>query len=296
MRKLLNLLFSRLAIVGLLIVIQALTLIMIIWKLSSYFVYLYALFTIISLFVVLWLINTNENPAYKLAWTVPILIFPVFGGLFYLFFGGKKMNKRLEKKSESVEEYSLGILEQDNDILDLLWSKDKNIASQARYIYHSSDFPIYENTQTMYLSPGEVKYQKLLEELKKAQHFIFLEYFIIAEGIMWDSILEILKEKVADGVDVRVMYDDCGCLQTLPYHYDEKLRSMGIKCLVFNPFRPNLSVRMNNRDHRKIAVIDGYVGFTGGVNLADEYINAQERFGHWKDASIMLKGEAVWNL
>ena len=136
----------------------------------------------------------------------------------------------------------------------------------------------------------------MIEELKKAKHYIFIEYFIIEEGFMWDSVLDILIKKVREGVDVRVIYDDFGCICKLPHHYDEKLRELGIKCVVFNPVTPVVTVRHNTRDHRKILVIDGHTGFTGGINLADEYINRVERFGHWKDASIMLKGDAVWSL
>jgi len=132
--------------------------------------------------------------------------------------------------------------------------------------------------------------------LKKAEKFIFLEYFIIEEGVMWNSILDILKQKAEEGVDVRVIYDDAGCIFKLPYGYNKKLESMGIKCRVFNPLVPLLSSRINNRDHRKIAIIDGHTGFTGGINLADEYINEYEKFGHWKDSAIMIKGEAVWSM
>ena len=136
----------------------------------------------------------------------------------------------------------------------------------------------------------------MVEELKKAKKYIFLEYFIIQEGKMWNTILDILKEKADEGVDVRVIYDDMGCIMTLPTGYDKKLREMGIKCSIFNPFVPILSSKFNTRDHRKICVIDGNVGFTGGVNLADEYINAYEKHGHWKDTAIILKGEAVFSL
>lgn len=135
-----------------------------------------------------------------------------------------------------------------------------------------------------------------MEELKKAKHFIFLEYFIIEEGIMWNTILDILKQKAKEGIDVRVIYDDVGCVMKLPYKYGKQLEKYNIKCRVFNPFVPLFTNRLNNRDHRKIAIIDGYVGFMGGINLADEYINAYEKYGHWKDASILIKGEAVFNL
>ena len=135
-----------------------------------------------------------------------------------------------------------------------------------------------------------------MRELKKAEKFIFLEYFIIQEGKMFNSILEILEEKAKQGVDVRLIYDDVGCIVTLPHNYKNTLEAKGIKCRVFNPIKPFFTRRLNNRDHRKIVVIDGDVGFTGGINLADEYINEYEKHGYWKDAGIMLKGDAVWNL
>lgn len=172
----------------------------------------------------------------------------------------------------------------------------RHAAVQSRYIQGHAYFPPYKNTVVEYLPVGEIKFQRLKEELKKAQRYIFLEYFIIEEGVMWNSILDILKEKVNEGVDVRVIYDDVGCLFKLPYRYDKTLEKMGIKCSIFNPLIPLLTPRLNNRDHRKIVIIDGHTGFTGGINLADEYINEYVRFGHWKDAAIMLKGEAVWNL
>ena len=168
-------------------------------------------------------------------------------------------------------------------------------AAQMRYLQNHAGFPVYTDSQTLYLSPGEKKFDCLLQELKKAQRYIFLEYFIIQEGCMWNSILEILKEKAAQGVKVRVLYDDIGCFLKLPQDYDSQLRSMGIDCRVFNRFKPVLTSMQNNRDHRKIAVIDGKVAFTGGINLADEYINAIERFGHWKDASVMVSGKAAWS-
>ena len=136
----------------------------------------------------------------------------------------------------------------------------------------------------------------LVHELEQAKHFIFIEYFIINDGVMWQTILNILEKKAKEGVDVRLIYDGFGCLTTLPYKYDQEMRRRGIKCEVFNRFRPILNIIQNNRDHRKICVIDGWTGFTGGINLADEYINQRKRFGHWKDTAVMLKGEGVWNM
>ena len=157
-------------------------------------------------------------------------------------------------------------------------------------------YPIYKNTSVKYFPLGEYKFEELKKQLEKAKRFIFLEYFIVEEGFMWNSILEILEEKAKQGVDVRLIYDDVGCIVTLPHNYKNTLEAKGIKCKVFNPVKPFFTRRLNNRDHRKIVVIDGDVGFTGGINLADEYINEYEKHGYWKDAGIMLKGDAVWNL
>ena len=217
-------------------------------------------------------------------------------GIFYLIYGGNKLSKREKKKMKNQNIKMKSSLIQDPNVLDRLEKESQYAKNQALYMLNYSNCPIYENTYNEYLTPGEVKFEKLVEELKKAKHFIFLEYFIIEEGIMWNTILEILKEKAKEGVDVRVIYDDVGCVMKLPYKYGDKLEKYGIKCRVFNPFIPIFTNRLNNRDHRKIAVIDGYVGFMGGINLADEYINAFEKYGHWKDAAILLKGEAVFNL
>ncbi|HPF20082.1 MAG TPA: cardiolipin synthase [Syntrophomonas sp.] len=295
MQRLIKSLFSRVFLFGLAIIIQLFVLILVIWRFSNYFVFFYAILAVASLIAVLVILNGRSNPTYKLAWIVPILVFPIFGGLFYLMFGGSKSSRRNKRKMLVIGLKMEDYLRQEPDVLRELEQDNPKAANQARYIDSYSFCPVYTHTTATYLTPGEIKFQRLLEELRKAERYIFLEYFIIEEGIMWNAVLEILVEKARQGVDVRVIYDDVGCLMKLPYGYDQKLERLGIKCSIFNPFRPLLSVRLNNRDHRKIAVIDGHTAFTGGINLADEYINAYERFGHWKDASIEIKGDAVWN-
>ena len=295
MQRLIRTLFSRIVLVGASILIQIFALIMVIWKFNNYFVYFYAISGLISVVVVLCILNGKSNHAYKLAWIIPIMGFPIFGGLFYLMFGGNKSSKRNKRKMHEIGKKMSDSLVQNPEILRHLEQESRSAANQTKYIEKYSACPVYTNTTTEYLTPGEKKFERMLEELKKAKSYIFLEYFIIDEGVMWNSILEILKEKVKQGVDVRVIYDDVGCVMTLPYGYEKELESMGIKCCVFNPFIPVLSVRLNNRDHRKIAVIDGHTAFTGGINLADEYINAYEKYGHWKDSAIVIYGDAVWS-
>lgn len=296
MKKILKFLFSRMVAVGALIALQALILILLIWKLSNYFVYVYAFFMILSMVMVLWIVSKKANPSVKIPWVIIIMMFPIFGGLFYVLFGGTRIPKNQRRKMNKIVKNMVEKYPDSADIIKELENIDEHIAMQFNYVNRQSGASVYKNTTGEYLELGEVKFEKMKEELEKAKHFIFMEYFIIQEGVMWNSILEILERKVKEGVDVRVMYDDIGCLQTLPYRYNEILESKGIKCVVFNPFKPSLSVGLHNRDHRKITVIDGYVGFTGGVNLADEYINEYEKHGHWKDCGVMLKGEAVWNL
>lgn len=289
-------LFHRIALIIVAMTLQLLVLIGVIIRFNEYFAYFYGGSLVLSAAAVIWVVNSRSNPVYKLAWVIPILLFPIFGGLFYIFFGRNKLNKRTKGHMRFIGEKSREVLEPRPNIIEEMAGYNESAANQSRYITHYSYYPPYNNTTTLYLPTGEIKFAKLKEELKKAKHYIFLEYFIIEEGVMWDSILEILVEKAKAGVDVRVIYDDVGCVLTLPYRYDKQLEEMGIKCGIFNPLIPLLSPRLNNRDHRKIAIIDGLVGFTGGINLADEYINEFEKYGHWKDTAIMLRGEAVWNL
>ena len=294
--KILRFLFSRMVVVGLMIAIQLGIFLFLLIKFSHYSAIASIICTIISALAVLWIINKNDNPAYKLAWIIPILIFNITGGLLYLLIGNKKPSKDMRLRLEKVQEITSKYLKQNQKVLEEVEKENKTVFGHVNYINCASGFPMYKNTEVKYYSVGEDNYEDLIKELKKAKRYIFMEYFIIEEGKMWNGILEILEQKAKEGLDVRLMYDDMGCISLLPYGYDKVLEKKGIKCIAFNPFKPLLSLVMNNRDHRKITVIDGHTGFTGGINLADEYINEIVRFGHWKDSSIMIRGEAVWNL
>ena len=203
----------------------------------------------------------------------------------------EQMRDKIEKEHEKHK-----CRVQNQEVIKDIEKQDLRVAGQVRYLSNHVGFPIYENTNATYYKSGEENFKDMIRELKAAKHYIFMEYFIIDEGDMWDTILDILEQKAQEGLDVRLIYDDMGCVSNLPYKYDRILEARGIKCMAFNPFIPFVSLAMNNRDHRKILVIDGHTGFTGGINLADEYINTKERFGYWKDTGIMLKGEGVWNL
>lgn len=289
-------LFQRVVIVGICILAQAGYFLLAIWKFQEQNQWFYLALMLLSVFVGLVVITKNTNPAYKIAWLVPIIAFPVFGGLFYMILGGNRISRRQRKKMQGIEESLRQHLPQNPETAKALAHRDVGAGLQSRYIQSVAGCPVYGKTETTYFPLGDDAFPAMLRALKRAEKYIFLEYFIIGEGKMWDSILEILREKAEQGLDVRVMYDDFGCITLLPAGYKQKLEKMGIKCQVFSPFIPVISPRLNNRDHRKLMIIDGKVGFTGGLNLADEYINEKERFGHWKDNAIMLRGEAVWSM
>lgn len=296
LRKLSSLLRNKTFIVAVSIAIQFIVFLALVFSLSEYFIQFYILLITLSVIMSIYIINKDDNPTYKITWVLLITALPVFGGLIYILFGGQKVPKALRKRdSEAVANYQ-GVLWQNAEIMESLQHDDPIAHKQANYLWQNAIYPIYTHTETTFFKIGEEKFEAMLIELRKAERFIFLEYFIIAPGVMWDAVLDILVEKVKQGVEVRLLYDDAGCIATLPDEYYKLLAKVGIKAKVFNPIRPRLAMQMNNRDHRKILVIDGLVGMTGGINIADEYINKKERFGHWKDCSVMLKGEAVWNL
>jgi cardiolipin synthase len=296
-KKILHFLTSRVFIFGLLIVIQLAILVAGMIFLSEYYQYAAVVFQILSIIIVIYIISRADNPMFKIAWIILILLFPVLGGLFYLLFGKRNISRRVRRYMEVVQDKAREAVEHcSQDVLDEIKEKDTDAYQQCLYITRNAVAPVFKNTYTKFLSPGEEKWKYMLQELKKAQHYIYLEYFIIEDGVMWRSILDILCQKVKEGVNVKLIYDDLGSIQTLPSDFPNQMREHGIECRVFNPFRPSPDVFMNYRDHRKICVIDGNVGFTGGINLADEYINAYEKHGHWKDSSILLKGDAVWTL
>ncbi len=285
--------FSLKATIVLLLLLQIMFIVFTFFHLSEQYTYLNIIFTILGLALTIYILNQPTNPAYKMVWIIPLLAMPLFATVAYFIlvnqYGTKKLREAHAEKCIATKP----MLVQDNDVLKSLEQEDKKACKLANYVNKYGSFPIYQNTTVEYFSSGEEKFEAMIRELKKAERFIFLEYFIIANGEMWSTIEDILVQKVQEGVDVRLLYD--GMVSRLPYRYDKKLKEKGIKCYVYNPFRPMISTIQNNRDHRKIIVIDGHTAFNGGVNIADEYINKIDRFGHWKDTAVMLKGEAVWN-
>ncbi|MDD7388654.1 MAG: cardiolipin synthase [Lachnospiraceae bacterium] len=288
-----TIIYGRTVFVILAILVQFALMIAVYFHLREYSLLVYVAFGVIGLLVVLHLYNGRENPDLKLVWMLPIVVFPVFGALLYLYIsmqpGTRIIRRRLEKLAGETRAY----VAQDTAVKAQLAEENVQMGHFADYMYHYADCPVYGQTQARFYPLGDDQFQDILTELEKAEKFIFLEYFIVEEGYMWNSILEILKKKVKEGVEVRFMYDGMCALTLLPYFYPKLLEQDGIKCRMFSPIKPFFSSHYNNRDHRKILVIDGKTAFTGGTNLADEYINRKERFGHWKDTAIMIKGSAV---
>ena len=293
--KLIKKIFSRIFLFSLGIFVQMLWLFILMFKLSEYYLPIAVVLNTLSVLAVIWIVGREGNPAIKMAWIVPILVFPLFGGVVFLISGGKgpkrKLKKALDKSFELVKPYVKTTQASSENAP----PQDAYIQGQCHYL-SSYGFPMYENTKADYDDNGRDGWLRLLGDLKRAEKFIFLEYFIIKPGVMWDAVLAVLKEKAAQGVDVRLLYDDVGSISYVPRKYPKHLEAMGIKCVAFNRYRPVYSVVMNHRDHRKIFVIDGHIGYTGGINFADEYIGEEIRFGTWKDNSVRLEGQGVRSL
>ena len=296
MRNLTKLLFQRVVIVSLALLLQLAVLFVGLHRFSDYFPWYNAVLGVISLVLTLVIVSKPGDPAYKIAWIIPILAAPLFGVTLYLMFGGHRLSRRMKRNLRVVERTMKNNLRQDRSILDELELENPAVEAQAYYLASKAFCPIYTNTRTEYFSLGEDCYRRMLEDLRSAEHYIYLEYFIIRRGKMWGEMLAILREKARQGVDVRVIYDDFGCITKLPSGYYKRLEAMGIRSRPFNPFIPIMSPLLNNRDHRKFLIVDGRVGYTGGINLSDEYINETHPFGHWKDCGIRLEGDAVWSM
>lgn len=293
MKKFIKFLTGRLFVTSFFILIQLLILFFTFYYLSTYSTYIYMAMVMLSFLLAVKIAGNDSNPNFKIAWIIPMLTLPFFGWTLYLVLGRRKTTSKMKKRYQKASSSSLGILQDDEEIMREIRDLNDSVYRQCVYIKNTAKTNVFKNTQTEYFKTGEEFFEVYKQELKNAQKFIFLEYFIIDKGQMWDEILGILISKALAGVEVRVMYDDMGTINRLEKGYDEKLRKYGIKVCIFNSFRPSLDAFMNYRDHRKITVIDGNVAFTGGLNLADEYINAIERFGYWKDCALMLKGDAV---
>ena len=261
--------------------------------LVSYFWTGHYLISVVAFFI---LINSQIDPSAKLTWIVVILLFPIFGTLLFWYTKSDLGHRTLKKRYEKQLHLTQKAIKSNEEVTNKLPEEAPELVSLEKYLAKSGCHPIFARTQTTYFSSGESQWEAMLNEIEKAEKFIFLEYFIVEEGVMWGKILEILAKKASQGVDVRFIYDGTCEFTTLPHSYPKQLHTLGISTKVFAPVAPFASTHYNYRDHRKILVIDGKVAFTGGSNLADEYINLKHKYGHWKDSAIMLRGDAVCSL
>ena len=275
-------------------VLEVLAIIGIVLALCYYVPYFYLVAWATEIFCVIRIIASDDNPDYKVSWLLFVLILPVVGFMLYFLFGSRKLTKKQQKSLGKLA--GLHYEKEDSAAFAALKAEDRSAHNQAKMICGIADTALFTNTETTYYPSGKSLMAAMLTDLADAEKFIYMEYFIIADGLLWERILEILKEKAAAGVDVRVVFDDIGCMTTLPGNYAKQLKALGIAATPFSRLRGSADSRFNNRSHRKITVIDGKIGYTGGANLADEYVGEKRRFGHWKDTGLRLAGDGVFEL
>ena len=275
-------LFEVLAVIGIVV------------ALCYYLPYFYLAAWATEIFCVIRIIASDDNPDYKVPWLLFVLIIPIAGFMLYFMFYSRVLKKKFLKRLNDMKQHTYP--QNDDVLLGELKAENPTAAAQAKMLKNIADTHIFTGTKQEYFPIGEDMHRRMLEDLGKAEKFIYMEYFIIEEGKFWNSILDILKRKAANGVEVKILYDDIGCMMTLPGDYHKTLKSYGIEAAPFSRLKGNADSEFNNRSHRKITVIDGRIGYTGGINLADEYINEIVKYGHWKDTAIRLEGEAVWEL
>lgn len=278
---------------GVALIVQVLFFIVTVNGLKEHYLFIDTLCKVFSAIMVLIITNKSGKSGYKILWIIFILAVPIFGVMAYMLLGGGRVFPHVKKRMYKCEQKYMQQLPDDTKSHDTLRYSDGFHARQADYLTFESGYPLYKNSSCEFLAPGEVFMPRFLEELQKAQQYIYIEFFIIAEGKMWSSVCEILERKVQQGVEVKVLFDDFGSIKRQSKTFIKKLTKKGIGVAVFNKIRPSIDIFMNNRNHRKIVVIDGKVAITGGLNIADEYINELERFGNWMDCAVIIKGDAV---
>lgn len=292
-KGLIRCIFGRMGLVLVLLLVKVLYLLSVFLWFADYLPQVFSGHMLIAVAMVIVLLNSKLDPTAKITWLVLIIPKPLFGSMLFLFtqseLGQRAMKRRLKQLNRAAKE----AIRQDAEAFAKFQTENAGAAAMAHYVASGGCYPVFGGCEAEYFPLGEDKFARLLTELEKAENYIFLEYFIVEEGIMWGKILEILARKAAEGVEVRVMYDGTCEFALLPKGYPKKLKKLGIQCKVFSPVTPLISTHYNYRDHRKICVIDGHTAFTGGINLADEYINAYEKHGHWKDTAVIVKGEAA---
>ena len=287
---------GRLLIAILLMVIQLGILIWGLYQMKMFVLSSYLFFQIVSAIAVIRIVLNHKNPSYKIAWIAVILLVPFLGLIFYLMWGRGSYPNRIKKHIPVLSEMTIPLYEHNREVEMHLFEQYPEQERVMNYL-HRAGFPIYQKTSVRYFDLGDKFFPALMDDIKKAEKFVFLEFFILSEGSLWQELFELLKKKAAEGVDVRILYDDFGCITCLPKRFEAITKEAGIQTAVFNKIKPIVNnFYLNYRNHQKICVIDGNLGYTGGVNIADEYVNTVDAFGHWKDSGIRLAGNGVWSL
>ncbi len=295
MKKVLNRLFSRLFLTAIIILLQMGWIVYTLYEAAEINPVFNVFLRSISVLCALYVVYKHSKSYNKLSWVFLILFLPIIGVPCYFLFGRSEMTKKVREYVLNINDVMAPLRTSDEQVEQHLKDTDAVAARQSAYIRNAGRYPVYMEKDSKYYSVGEEAFPDMLEDLRNAKSFIFIEFFIMEPGKMLNSIIDILEQKAKEGVQIRLIYDDMGCVDKLPPKYYKTLQKKGIHCACFNPLRPFLSIIMNNRDHRKILVIDGEIAYTGGLNLADEYINEVERFGYWKDAAVRLTGDCVWS-
>lgn len=295
MKRIIKFLTGRLCIVGLMILLQVAWIVIFLVDMSIRYYFVSFILNLIALAIAFSIVRQWSNPSSKLSWCFFIMAVPIVGVPVYLIFGRPGLTRGTRRRMDAVNARVQTYLKEDRSLTEFLRREYPQAAPQSDYIWNASHHPVCEHTASRYFPCGEEMFRAMLVDVRRAKRYIFLEYFILDQGHMFDTLVEALADKVAEGVDVRLIYDDFGCISTMPTHFYRNLQARGIKCAAFNPARPVMAIIMNHRDHRKIMVVDGEVAYTGGINIADEYINRIRRFGYWKDTGIRLEGAAVWS-
>lgn len=287
---------GRAIFVALSLILQVGWLLLLIVELNTYSTYISLFTSILTSVVVLRLYSKRTNSAYKMPWIMVMMALPVMGLSLYLLTEVALTPKSIGKRLNGIQAETQALLQQKPEVMEALEAEDRSAANQCRYLCSYAASPVYSNTKVDYFGHGREALEPMLADLEQAKDFIFMEYFIVEDKESFSRIRQVLARKAAEGVDVRLMYDDIGSIGYVNWDFARELNRDGIRCLVFNPALPFLNLFMNNRDHRKITVIDGKIGYTGGYNLADAYFGLEFPYGQWKDTGIRLEGEAVRSL
>ena len=290
MKIILKIVFSNLFLIFLLITITIFLFCRYIYYLREYFIYLFLFFQLLNFILIIYILNKRQDPAYHISWLTLVLLFPGVGLLIYLFLNLPLTTIKTKDKLIKLRKETIKYLKQNNSITSNLEDNEKIFIN---YMYNYGNFPIYNDNKSEYFSDGISFFEDFLEEIRKAKKTIFLEFYLIEKGIMWDRLLEILKEKVKEKVEVRILYDGMCSICLLPSYYPKKLNKMGIKCKIYSPIKNIISTYQNHRDHRKISIIDGKIAYIGGINIGDNYIHVKNKYGYWKDSAVKIKGESV---